>query len=183
VAKKRSKSANPEGGRSRKRRTREHLIAEWSLHHVMWVILENGYAAERTEQDYGYDLHVTTFDEQGFVEAGAIKVQLKGTDHIARYELKDASGVFSYPIEREDHDLWMEEVMPVLFILYDAQVREGYWQHVQAFFADHSARRTETKTLQLHIPHHQVLGVRTMRTMRERKARLLTQAKEVLRHG
>ena len=47
----------------RKRRTRQHVIADLSVHHVERFILEQGHTAQRLSSDNGYDLLVSTFDE------------------------------------------------------------------------------------------------------------------------
>src|SRR6185437_4036046 len=54
----------------RKQRTRQHVIADLSVHHVERFILEAGHTAQRLGSDYGYDLLVSTFDEQGYVDQG-----------------------------------------------------------------------------------------------------------------
>src|SRR5262245_28584595 len=57
--------ANPIPG-PRKRHTRQHVIADLSVHHVERFILEEGHTAQRVEKDYGCDLLLFTFDEQGY---------------------------------------------------------------------------------------------------------------------
>src|SRR5262249_21834996 len=66
----------------RKRRTREHVIADLSANHVEWYALLCGYSVERTFHDYGIDLWIATHDRDGEVENGRIRVQLKATDHL-----------------------------------------------------------------------------------------------------
>ncbi len=56
----------------RKRRTREHVIADLSHNHVERLILEEGHVFLRSPADYGYDLWMQTFDEGGLVEPGAV---------------------------------------------------------------------------------------------------------------
>jgi len=46
----------------RKRRTREHIIADLGVNHVERHILLCGHTAERVFYDYGYDLALTTFN-------------------------------------------------------------------------------------------------------------------------
>jgi hypothetical protein len=41
-----------------KRRTREHIIADLSVHHVEGPILRVGFTVERFIQDYGLDLRM-----------------------------------------------------------------------------------------------------------------------------
>ena len=40
----------------RKRRTREHVIADQSVNYVERFIIDAGHTAQRMEKDYGYDL-------------------------------------------------------------------------------------------------------------------------------
>ena len=52
----------------RKRRTRQHVIASQSVNFVERFIVDAGHTAQRVEADYGYDLYVTTFDDEGYAE-------------------------------------------------------------------------------------------------------------------
>lgn len=54
----------------KKRRTREHVIADLSANHVERHALLCGYSVERCLHDYGIDLVITTYDTQGNVENG-----------------------------------------------------------------------------------------------------------------
>jgi hypothetical protein len=47
----------------RKRRTRQHVIADQGMHHVLGHVLEAGFTADALLRDYGYDLQMTTYDE------------------------------------------------------------------------------------------------------------------------
>ncbi|MCI0381101.1 MAG: hypothetical protein L0215_26250 [Gemmataceae bacterium] len=47
----------------RKRRTREHVLADLSVNHLEKYALRCGYAVERISNDYGLDLAIFTFDE------------------------------------------------------------------------------------------------------------------------
>ncbi len=53
------------GGTPRKRRTRQHVIAAQSANHVERFIIDEGHTVQRAEYDYGYDLNLITYDEQG----------------------------------------------------------------------------------------------------------------------
>jgi hypothetical protein len=68
------------GTRPRKQRTRQHVIADLSVHFVEGLILEAGHTAQRLGSDYGYDLLMNTFDEAGYVEPGSIYFQLKASE-------------------------------------------------------------------------------------------------------
>ena len=54
---------------------------------------------------------------------------------IGEYELATEES-FSFPLRTKDYRLWVEEVMPVFLILYDAVLEEAYWLHVQAYDRD-----------------------------------------------
>jgi hypothetical protein len=49
----------------RKWRTRQHVIADLSVHHVEGFVLEEGHTVERVAKDYGCDLLFFTYDEPG----------------------------------------------------------------------------------------------------------------------
>jgi len=70
----------------RKQRTREHVIADLSVHHVEGFILEEGHTTQRLGSDYGYDLLLWTFDEHGYAEPGSIYFQFKAGRHCNRAE-------------------------------------------------------------------------------------------------
>jgi hypothetical protein len=80
----------------RKRRTRQHVIADLSVNHAERLALMCGFSVERAVHDYGIDLIVFTYDDHGWPEIGHVLVQLKSTDHLQI--LADAAGaVSSYP--------------------------------------------------------------------------------------
>ena len=54
----------------RKRRTREHIIADLAVNHVERQALLCGFTVERNRYDYGIDLEITPFDENGEIEPG-----------------------------------------------------------------------------------------------------------------
>src|SRR5713101_3459650 len=97
----------------RKQRTRQHVIADLSVHLVERFILEEGHTAQRLSSDYGYDLLMSTFDEQGYVEPGSIYFQFK-----AKESLDESETHFVYDVDIRDYNLWIREKMPVIFILF-----------------------------------------------------------------
>jgi hypothetical protein len=143
------------------------------------LVLKCGYVVQRSDPDYGYDLRLETFDEQDNLEAGQVPLQLKATDTIDAYELATEES-FSFPLSTKDYRLWSEEVMPVFLILYDARFEEAYWLHIQDY---HQTQKPTVAgdTIRVHIPRKQVLGVRTIRLMRQRKQEILRIIKETLR--
>jgi Domain of unknown function (DUF4365) len=152
---------------ARKQRTREHVIVDLSLHHVEGFVLRCGYTVQRTVADYGYDLYLETYSETGEIEADPIRLQLKASDNLQQYELTEEE-VFSFPVSTKDYRLWSEALLPVFLILYDATVNEGYWLDVQDYAANQPQDLTG-KSLRLRIPRRHVLGVQTIRLIRQRK--------------
>jgi hypothetical protein len=158
--------ASSPGEAERKRRTREHVIADLSVHHVEGLALKCRYSVQRLVPDYGYDLLLQTYNEAGETERGYVLLQLKASDNLQQYELVQEEA-FSFPVNAKDYRLWCEEVPLVFFILYDAQLGEAYWLDVQE-----DARNQEHepigKSVRLHVPRRHVLGVQTIRLMRQR---------------
>jgi hypothetical protein len=103
---------------NRKKRTREHIIADLCTNYVEYFIIVNGFSVERVEKDYGYDLIMFTYDNHGEIENGQVYLQLKATDNIS---IVDNTITFSVSIK--DLNLWIKEPMPVFIILYDANRR------------------------------------------------------------
>jgi len=56
----------------KKKRPREHIIADLSVNHVERYVLLCGYSVERVEYDYGFDLVIFTYDANGEIENGQI---------------------------------------------------------------------------------------------------------------
>jgi Domain of unknown function (DUF4365) len=115
----------------RKRRTREHVIADLSVYYLERFILEAGHTAERQSSDYGYDMSISTFDELGFAEAGHVDFQLKASDTLDRDR---TNAYFVFRMRLEDYNLWIHEPLPVFLILYNAIEKRAYWLDIQDYF-------------------------------------------------
>lgn len=87
----------------RKCRTRQHVIADLSVHHVERFILEEGHTAQRLGSDYSYDLLLRTFDQDGYAEPGVLFLQLKATESL---QVMGADCVFDVDIR--DYHLWKQ---------------------------------------------------------------------------
>lgn len=156
----------------RKRRTRQHVIADQSVNHVERVLLDEGHAIHRIVSDYGYDLVVTTFDEQGYTEPGVVFLQLKASDALASSGENDA-----YDLDIRDYNLWKHENQPVFIVLYDAVKRRAYWLHVQSFFASAAHRPQKgAKTVRVLVPKRHVLNAAAVARVRALKNALLLKA-------
>ena len=158
------------GGR-RKRRTREHVIADLSVNHVERFALRCGYAVERVRQDYGLDLMVFTYTAHGEVENDFIWMQLKATDHLLWNKSHNAVIV---RVERAHLLFWLRQSLPVILIVYDGRGEAAYWIHIQSMLEGGQVfrlRRTGA-TVTLHVPGVNIVNESAMRHFAHLKADL-----------
>jgi hypothetical protein len=150
----------------RKQRTRQHVIADLSAHHVEGFILEEGHTAQRFSSDYSYDLLLRTFDERGYAEPGLVYIQLKAAESL---EVVGSDYVFDADVR--DYNLWIREEQPVILILYDASRRKAYWLAVQRYFREGEQRRPErgAKSVRMRIPTRSLVNRRAIKRLRELK--------------
>jgi hypothetical protein len=166
----------------RKRRTREHVLADLSANYVEKQALLCGYTAERVRLDYGIDLVVQTFNARGEVESSRILFQLKATDRITT--LAGANAV-SCRIERADLVHWLEEPFPVVLVLYDAKLDTGYWVHVQHHFAELAGFDLARcgKRVTAVLPRSNVLDRKAMKTLAREKNAIASSYRRVWGHA
>ncbi len=162
----------------RKRRTREHIIADLSVHHVEGPILRVGYTTERFVRDYGLDLRMITYNIDGEPEPDWVLFQMKATDHL-RLTADGTAVVFR--VERADLESWLEQTFPVILVVYDAQSDVAYWLYVQAHLRP-GARMGTGGTVTVHIPTANVLNEAAVRRFSVAKAAIQRQAKGVRHH-
>jgi Domain of unknown function (DUF4365) len=147
----------------RKRRTREHVIADLSVNHVERLVLRCGWTVERVQHDYGLDLIMRTYSASGQIQSGSIWFQLKATEHMPRLR-----GNRTIPIRVEWRDLllWVNEPMPVILIVYDAVEDRAYWLHVQEYFRGRGwAARMELNTsVRVYVPAANILDETAVRS-------------------
>ena len=118
----------------KKFRTRQHIIEDLGLNHIQRQILLSGNILRRfSENDYGYDGMIDTFNERGEAENLSFKIQLKSTDNIHLSLQKEG---FSIDLSKRDLELWLDNVYPVLLILYDAQGEITYFVDLQTHFKE-----------------------------------------------
>jgi hypothetical protein len=164
----------------RKRRTREHMIADLSVNHFQRFILLSGHVPETLTTDYGYDVAFFTHDTNGEPEDGLLLVQLKATDTI---QWRQDSLSAAFVLERRDVERWCSEIMPVILVLYDAPEDTAYWLYIQAYFRDNSAPLQDVpKSVTVSIPRANRVNIDAIEQMRQYKARLLQQAQGAIRH-
>src|SRR5438445_12341420 len=105
----------------RKQRTRQHVMADQSVNYVERFIIDEGHTAQRLEKDYGYDLLLFTYDDQGYVEPGVAFLQLKASETLTKSESH-----YEYDLDIRDYNLGMAEDTPVFLVLFDAMRRRRY---------------------------------------------------------
>lgn len=168
-------------GLPRKRRTREHIIADLSANHVERYVLSCGFSVERIIHDYGIDLVMFTYTEQGEFENGQVFIQLKATD---RPRLVAQGRALAVSIRRADLELWLSETMPWILIVYDAARTVAYWLYVQAYFESlvgFDVRRIG-RTTTAHVPLENVIDDSSIRLFATFRDRVLRQVEGVVRH-
>jgi hypothetical protein len=115
----------------KKRRTREHVIADLSVNHVERQALLCGFTVERSVHDYGIDVSIHTFDQRGEVENGEVLVQVKASD---RVRWLAGGRHLSFRVEKSDLLHWLQEPLPVMLVVYDALADRAYYLPVQEYF-------------------------------------------------
>jgi len=150
----------------RKQRTRQHLIADLSAHHVEGPILEEGHTALKVDRDYGYDLQLYTFDAVGYAEPSLAYLQLKAAEALTR-----SGDDFVFDVDVRDYNLWMLETVPVFLLLFDAGRRRAYGVYIQGYFAADASRRPRhrAKTVRVRVPARQRVTRAGVRQMCRRK--------------
>src|SRR6202035_1073509 len=150
----------------RKRRTRQHVIADLSVHHVEGFILEEGHTAQRFGSDYSYDLLMHPFDEEGYAEPGPVYFQLKAAE-----SLQTVGSAYVFDVDIRDYNLWIQEEMPVVLILFDASRRKAYWLGVQQYFREDGTRQPKkgAKSVRVRVPKRQLVNRQAIQKIRQLK--------------
>jgi uncharacterized protein DUF4365 len=154
----------------RKRRTRQHVIADLSVHHVEGFILDEGHTAQHELHDYGYDLVMRTYDVDGYVEPDIVLFQVKASER-----LEFMSGFCSYDVQVRDYNLWIAEKMPVILTLYDASRRQAFWLDFKRFFHDNpmQAPGKRARWVRVRLSISQELNRPAIAEMRRMKSELV----------
>lgn len=152
--------------RPRKQRTRQHVIADQSVNYVERFIIDEGHTAQELDRDYGYDLLMFTYDEDGYAEPDFVAIQIKAAE-----TLQVIAACFVYDVDIRDFNLWMYEERPVILILFEASRRRGYWLDVQGYFLADPTRlpKKGTKSVRVRVPTTQALTRKAIAKMRDLK--------------
>jgi hypothetical protein len=151
-------------------------IADQSIHHVEGFVIDAGHTVQRLDSDYGYDLLLFTYDEQGYLEPGLVYLQLKAAE-----SLRAVGTSYVFDLDIRDYNLWMLDNMPVMLILFDARRRRAFWIAIQHYFREDDARQPKkgAKTVRVRVPVRQLINRRAVAKMRELKRAALGERKGI----
>jgi hypothetical protein len=150
----------------RKRRTREHILADLSVNHVEKCVLQCGWTVQRFSPDYGLDLLMTTFNQRGEIENGDVRMQIKATDAIKVASRRKALAI---RIEWRDMVYWLNEPLPVILVVFDGKADKAWWLYLQEALRG-EGRDAATRipaTLTVNVPLANVLDTKAVRRFRK----------------
>ena len=153
----------------RKRRTRDHVIADLSVNYLERAVLECGHVLEVKAHDYGFDATLVTFGENGEVENGLCEIQLKATDHLKL--TADGTSV-RQRVSGRDLKLWLFEVFPVLLVVYDAVGDRAFWLDLHEYARNPGIDADHLSSVTLRIPVGNVVNAAAVRRWQETKNRV-----------
>jgi len=149
----------------RKKRTRQHVVADLGVNHVERQVLLCGHTVERVVHDYGYDLFLFTFDESGFTEPGAIGVQVKATEKAYRDDK-----LIALRVQRSDLVNWLSERRPVILVTYNLPEDKAYYVDLQDHFEKHKVNIFAVgQTMTVHIPKDRLFDESAVKLIVQRK--------------
>jgi hypothetical protein len=159
----------------RKRRTREHVIADLSVNYVERFVLRCGWTIQRSTPDYGVDFAMKTYNSVGEQDSGRVLFQLKATDKL---KLRDQGRAVAIRLDLRDVRGWRAEPMPVILILYDAHEDQAYWLHLQPYFM--RPRRRQGATTTVYLPCEQVVNEAAIRRFAVLRDEVLARIQRVI---
>lgn len=116
---------------ARKRRTRQHVLAELGANYTERVVLECGFTTLRIEEAEGESLAMFTYTSDGELESGQVFLLPKGTEDVEPFLER---GTIRWEVSRAEVEHWLAEPMPCMLVLYDAKTDTAYWSYLQAEF-------------------------------------------------
>jgi len=134
----------------RKRRTREHVLADLSVNHVERLIYRCGWATQRVVADYGIDLLMETFSPEGELDNGIVWFQLKATDSLKPLARRPVIPVI---MDWRDVLFWLNEDEPGILVIYDGAEDRAWWVLLQTVLRDRANQLTRgMATITVHVP-------------------------------
>jgi hypothetical protein len=150
----------------RTQRTRAHINATLSINLLEYYIALTGCTAERQQHDYGYDLVLTFYDNNGYYQNGHVFVQAKAAER-----LKPSWDGATIPcvVETKHMTTWRGNPYPVILAIYDASRHEAYWLHLNPIIGMEGANIGHRQTT-VHVPTNQQVddaAIREWRRLRD----------------
>jgi hypothetical protein len=117
-----------------------------TLGYVEYVIARAGYTSVQAPLggDYGVDLYMFSYDQQGYAESGQVRIQVRSAESFDR--LADGKTVVAR-VDRKHLNSWLAEAPPVALVLYEASTDSTAWIEVHAASA---VRGGGTRSVTLH---------------------------------
>jgi Domain of unknown function (DUF4365) len=103
----------------------------WFNHIERHILYAGNILRRYSQNDYGYDGKIDTFNEQGEALNRSFMIQLKSTDNI---QLSEQHKGYIVDLSKRDLELWLDSFHPVLLVLFDAQNEIAYYTDLQTYF-------------------------------------------------
>lgn len=135
----------------RKRRPRQHVIAEMGINFLERQVLRRGHQLKRVpEPEYGTDALMVHFSpESREIENGWVEFQVKATD---KPKFVDRGTSVACTVEMARVRCWYWEVAhPFILVLYDAPKHRAIWIDVQAYIEACGIDDRETLTIKIPV--------------------------------
>jgi len=160
----------------RKRRTREHVIEDLSENHVERRVLLEGHLLRRPERDYAVDVTMFHFADNGEIENGEVRFQLKATDHLKTIE---QGAIISFPVKTGDLHYWALEIFPFILVVFDVKADKAYWLEVREYVALHpDIVDPNRETANVHIPVSNELTVKSIEHFRTKSLQIVKRLRD-----
>jgi len=156
----------------RKLCTRQHFIEYLSYNYVEKQCLLARCIWRRETHDHGIDGSFRTYSEIGALEKGTIEVQVKATDHLDRSRKNE---FFIFDLKTRDLVDWlMDELTPIILILYDGINDIGYYLDLGAYFrSGNRLFEKSAKFVRVKIPVENIFNPETVKLLRIAKNNLV----------
>jgi hypothetical protein len=153
-------------------RPRPHILEAESRKFVK-NILPAEWIIEDGQSDYGIDL-VVEIVETANVTGAHFLMQLKATDNV-----KKRKGDFiSHSCRSSTLRYFLERPEPIIYLLYDASTKQGYWIWIQDYIRNHLAENWKNQTTTtIRIPKANLLNEKIVKQIKTRVLRSHNQAK------
>jgi hypothetical protein len=135
----------------RKRRPRQHVIAEMGLNFLERQVLRRGHQLRRVpEPEYGTDALMLHFSpETTEIENGWIEFQVKATDSL---RMVDRGRAVACNLEVAHARFWYWELAhPFILVLYDAGRHRAFWIDIQEYLDEHGVGDSQTFTIRIPV--------------------------------